>query len=67
MIKNFGAVKTITTRKGWAYRVVEGSCTIDWFDGTQYVVFLAHGKESGVRERVAMLPDEIASVVEVAE
>lgn len=35
MIKNFGAVKTITTRKGWAYRVVEGSCTTDWFDGTQ--------------------------------
>jgi hypothetical protein len=67
MIKNFAAVKTITTRKGWAYRVVEGSCTTEWFDGTQFVVFLTRGKEFGTRERVAILPDEIASVVEVAE
>lgn len=67
MIKNFEAVKSITTRKGWAYRVVEGTCTTDWHDGTQYVVFLARGTKFGTRDRVAILPDEIASVVEAAE
>lgn len=73
LVKEPSKVKTVTTLKGWVYRVVPGTFregqvftgSADHEDGyTPFVFFEAQGRNFGDRERVSLQGAEVASVVE---